>query len=737
MSSIEIQSLQNACFSGDEGTVKNILSQNNFNNYLASSSGYSLLCSMLKNSVYSSQRHDELQVERAMYEQHLAKFLEISKLLLQHPVKINDESQERDHTPLHFAVEIGNLEIVKILLTKGAIVNATNNNSDTPLHIAVSEKNNPSESVIQLLLENGADVKIQNKLTCTPYDLSVNSSIKRILSQHEIKMLLNSDWAIEKKDFEGYTSLHRAVDNDRYDLVEFLLSRGFDVNAETEFKETPLHFASEMRHEEITLLLLQAGANINATSDTKNTPLHLAVDYKPPESCAEFLEMLVNNGANLTAKNDCGLIPLDYAIDNNSLIEATILLGKNPNNCDMSLKMSFCHSFLAPFFGSVNGSEIFKEYECKTEVQLISELFYNHGFRITTEDIKNMPIPERFPYFNLTRSTMKESRSIVQELLNKEETSCEEKMRQDLVEYYVLIGVIKYGFIDIFYNLLPNVSNFNTCLLDGLTLLHHACGKGHLIIVKELLARGANVNGGENKFSPLHVSVKYNFVEITKTLLTKDVNINSCNNYNETPLFVAVSEKSFKCIQLLLEAGADVNFSHKYKNYGSSVLKKNINITKLLLHYGATYSQWETEPLFEFSTSFPSTFHPHEVEEMKNMKIGESDVTVYDLLTMSHRRLSILMRNENFLHSINSLDFETLFPNFAPRFEVHVNKAKLEKRLIELSYDCFQTMVKFQLPILVMNEIISYLNTADLHRLVIASPIKSEMKKTVQFQSSE
>ncbi|XP_043472528.1 ankyrin-1-like [Leptopilina heterotoma] len=764
MSSIEIQSLQNACFSGHEWAVRNILSDNNFNDYLASSSGYSLLCSMLQNSIYSLERQSELQLLYGPYQLLLDNFLEISKLLLQHPVKVNDETEDHDQTPLHFAVQNGNVEIIKILLEKGAVVNATNKELNTPLHIAVSEEYNLSESVIQLLLENGADIKIYNENYNSPHDVCVNASIKRILSRHEIKMLLDSDGDMEEKDCCGYTALHRAVNSESYELVEFLLSIGCDVNAETEFDETPLHLASQIRHKKISLLLLRAGADVNATTVLDDTPLHLAANIVSVKNGGEFLKMLINNGADLTAINDDGLIPLSHSVANISLSQARILLGKNPDTCDMTLKMAFCLSFLGTYYETIPDLEICTDRRDKCVYQLISELFYNQGFRINIKDIKNLSIPEEFTLVSLDHSTMIEHRNIVQSLLNKKETSCDEKMRQEFLEYHVLIGAIKYGFTDIFYNFLPNDCNVNTCLIDGFTLLHHACGKGRLTIVKELLARGANVNaiGGRKKLSPLHVSVKYNFVEITQILLTKNANINSCTKRNETPLCIAVYKDNFECIQLLLEAGANVNCINSENHsllYCVSDFNEDMNITKLLLHYGATYCPGETEPIFEFSRS-PSKLDekihltsdhsvnlrvldhnypkcPKELEEMKKTKISETDVTMYDALTMSHRRLSILMRNENFLDFINSFDFKISFPNFARRFEVRVNKAELEKRLIELSYDCFRSIVKFQLPIFVLNEIISYIDTADLHRFVIASPIKSETKKTVQFHCSE
>ncbi|XP_043468569.1 putative ankyrin repeat protein RF_0381 [Leptopilina heterotoma] len=706
MSSEEILSLQTACLFGDKLKVRNILYQNNCNDYLASSSGYSLLCRTLKGF-----SHD------------------ISTLLLQYPVKVNDETQARGQTPLHFAVECGDMKIMEILLRKGANVNAKNCDLNTPLHIAVSKYLNYTESVIQLLLDNGADLKVYNMFGFTPHHVCIKS-YRRILLQHEIKMLLNDGGDIDEKDFSGYTALHRAVESENCDIVEFFLSRGSDVNAETKFGKTPLHLACQERNEEILLLLLRAGANVNATTDTGDTPLHLAAKNISLGECGEFLKKLVNYGAELTAKNNCGLFPINYAVENRSLVETTILLGERPNNWDMTLKNAFCYSFLLPYFETLNGLESSGDYGEKIKnYQLMSELFYNHGFRINTEDVKNMTIPKEFDSVTLDHSLMEEHRMIVQSLLNKEETTCYETMIQEFIEYHILIGAIKYGFIDIFYNFLPNFCNVNNCLIEDCTLLDYACEKGCPTIVKELLDRGANVN------------------------------VYFCTDAEKAPLCALINQNNFKCVKLLLEAGAKVNcityFDYVRPLYSASALKNNLLITKLLLHYGATYRPEEMNALIKcptilsahseiFDLTFDHSVYTNilalidskfynEIDQLKKIKVSETDVTIYDLQTMSHRRLSILMRNENFLDFINSFDFQTSFPNFARRIGVRIDKAKLEKRLIELSYECFRTIVKFQLPILVFNEIVSYIDTADLHRFIIASPIEWEMKKTVQF----
>eukprot|EP01121_Diplochlamys_sp_Union-15-3_P011780 TRINITY_DN3446_c0_g3_i3.p1 TRINITY_DN3446_c0_g3~~TRINITY_DN3446_c0_g3_i3.p1 ORF type:complete len:536 (-),score=130.73 TRINITY_DN3446_c0_g3_i3:28-1605(-) len=77
------------------------------------------------------------------------------------------ETDENGDTPLHIAASQGNLLLVRYLLTQGAIVNATNKAGSTPLHKAALSG---IEGIYNFLLENKADPDIKNKVGFYPED---------------------------------------------------------------------------------------------------------------------------------------------------------------------------------------------------------------------------------------------------------------------------------------------------------------------------------------------------------------------------------------------------------------------------------------------------------------------------------------------------------------------------------------------------------------------------------------
>ncbi|XP_020291614.1 ankyrin repeat domain-containing protein 27-like isoform X2 [Pseudomyrmex gracilis] len=117
------------------------------------------------------------------------------------------------------------------------------------------------------------------------------------------------------KDERGLTPLHVAVLYDQIVIVDFLLDRETDINAADSDGLTALHYACVKGHQNILLLMLHANADPTLTDSRGNTPLHLAVD-RGHENCVKALLYLSEHmrmPVDANTANENGDTPLHLA----------------------------------------------------------------------------------------------------------------------------------------------------------------------------------------------------------------------------------------------------------------------------------------------------------------------------------------------------------------------------------------------------------------------------------------
>jgi ankyrin repeat protein len=283
--------------------------------------------------------------------------LVIAGALLSHGADVNAKNAGKEHpgwTPLHWAVEHNQKDMVALLLKHKADPNARIENSYgeggtgyTPLLMATARV---LPDIVDLLLASNADANLRND-TRTPI-LNVMNNEDPVARLQMLKSLLQHGVALEARDAKGSTPLLMAawradrdatalllankanvnardkddntpllvaVKQGQLALTELLLAHQADVNAASFNGWTPLHQAAADGRKAIAELLLKAGADVNLkagaamnvtyNNDKGYTPLHVAVDHKQQE----LAELLLANKADPNARNDAGQTPLDLA----------------------------------------------------------------------------------------------------------------------------------------------------------------------------------------------------------------------------------------------------------------------------------------------------------------------------------------------------------------------------------------------------------------------------------------
>ena len=131
-----------------------------------------------------------------------------TKILLDKGAKIDSESSVGD-TPLMLAIKAKEIRVVKLLISLGANVNRRNNQfKDTPLHRLSCRQSGEYDQVMQILIDNGAEVDAQARINLnTPLHINIlnKGSIKNA------KVLLANGSKLLLKNAYGETAFHLAL----------------------------------------------------------------------------------------------------------------------------------------------------------------------------------------------------------------------------------------------------------------------------------------------------------------------------------------------------------------------------------------------------------------------------------------------------------------------------------------------------------------------------------------------
>ena len=137
---------------------------------------------------------------------------------------------------------------------------AMNGNGDTPLGIATRHN---YMDIVTLLLARGASVNHMNGETGdTASHRAVYKSNLGMLG-----LLLDHGGNINAENNRGYSLLHVTARNDFDNIAQYLLSRGASVNAQDKFFSTPLMCTAYWGNWKTLKVLLKFGADITLTKN--------------------------------------------------------------------------------------------------------------------------------------------------------------------------------------------------------------------------------------------------------------------------------------------------------------------------------------------------------------------------------------------------------------------------------------------------------------------------------------
>jgi ankyrin repeat protein len=240
-----------------------------------------------------------------------AKLLELSKLMIAHGADLNLGRKEVSNTnkkgkvtttiesevetPLMFAAEGGQAELVEYFLSQGAdpainVLDPQNNDTETALELAKEARKNPENKkckktnndalnycdynrVIELLK---GPSKAQGVMTPASDLHLLDAAEKSNLA--EIEKALQQGAKINALDEDDETALYKSAKNKNLPAVKFLISKGADTNLKTTQSETALSAAIVSQNYDIIKTLIQYGSIVDLKDLQFKTPLIELID---------------------------------------------------------------------------------------------------------------------------------------------------------------------------------------------------------------------------------------------------------------------------------------------------------------------------------------------------------------------------------------------------------------------------------------------------------------------------
>lgn len=505
---------------------------------------------------------------------------------------VNERNKE-GLTLLHQAILKEDSSTAIFLLENGADMNAKTANGDTPLQLCVHCR---LGEVVEALCRRGVDTSIG----CPLWDAL--DSFQEDTASILVKYGADTDCWGHGPDGCQQTLLHRAIDDNKEDIAQFLIRSGCDLNAprrhgpngaggdEAKDECTPLHLCCQWGLEQVVQTLIEHGADVNAQDAEGKTPVHVAIQNQHSQIISL---LLCHPNIDLNKRDKRGLTPFATALTVRNNKAAQAILERLPKAAEQydNKGRNFLHTAI-------------QKNDMESILFLLS-IQVDVNSRI--HDVTQTP--------PLHLAAMSGNEMLVRSLI----LAGARVNDTDANRNTALHIAAKAGHATVVSALLQNNINFDAVNADGDNALHVAVREGHVSVVRTLLtectldAEAVNLKG-RNPLHELARCARDNAATICDLFLEcmSQYPVNNADLDGNTPLLIAYMKGNGNLCRTLVKAGACLGSMNKD---GITIFNYQVATKQLLYRLLDSLTQeapWsDKDCCLECGTKFSLTMRKH------------------------------------------------------------------------------------------------------------------------------
>ena len=377
------------------------------------------------------------------------------------------------------------------------------------------------------LLKAGAFIDTQDSLGKSPLYLAVELG-----AIPTIDTLLNYSPKVNLADNEGWTPLFKAAWQGNSAVAERLIDNGADVGLADKRGRSAIALALQQKHDNVVLTLLKHMSNADIQDQYA-----LLNDYAQSEKARQYLADARDKVAQIREaieKDDVDRLKSTLAYRANADLNYADSTGKSWMHIAAENGSVKCVKYLASLKMDAN----IKDFQGQTPIFAVAQNGSIDMAKALVEAGADIQVENRDGKSFVGMVKSKDLKKFITDRMYADSlfVKIATTGNQGEMERYIAQG-----------------AHVDAKDSKGNSALAYAVQKSDLNTIKFLMAKGARVNDAFEKGNTLmHFAVANDDVKVMSELLAAHVDCNTKNAQGQTPLMVAIKERKWKAVDLLL-----------------------------------------------------------------------------------------------------------------------------------------------------------------------------------------